>query len=45
MEDAPILWRNSTYRIDSEGRETLTEEETVVEYRLLPPGSSIPQLP
>ena len=45
VEDAPILWRNSTYRIDSEGRETLTEEETVVEYRLLPPGSSIPQLP
>ena len=45
VEHAPILWRSSTYRIDSEGRETLTEEETVVEYRLLPPGSSIPQLP
>ena len=45
VEDAPLLLRRSTYPIDSEGREILTEEETVVEYRLLPPGSSIPQLP
>ena len=45
VEDAPLLWRISTYQIDSEGLETLTEEETVVDYRLLPPGSSIPQLP
>ena len=45
VEDAPLLLRRSTYRIDSDSREDLTEEETVVEYRLLPPGSSIPQLP
>ena len=45
VEDAPLLLRRSIYRIDSEGVETLTQEETVVEYRLLPPGSSIPQLP
>ena len=45
VEDAPLLLRRSAYRIDSEGLETLTAEETVVEYRLLPPGSSIPQLP
>ena len=45
VEDAPLLLRRSNYRIDSEGVETLTQEETVVEYRLLPPGSSIPQLP
>ena len=45
VEDAPLLRRNSTYRIDGEGREHLTEEEIVVEYRLLPPGSGIPQLP
>ena len=45
VEDAPLLWRRSTYQTDSEGRETLTDDETVVEYRLLPPGSSIPQLP
>ena len=45
VEDAPLLWRTSTYQIDGQGLEILTEEETVVEYRLLPPGSSIPQLP
>ncbi len=45
VEDAPLLLRRSDYRIDSEGVETLTQEETLVEYRLLPPGNSIPQLP
>ncbi len=45
VKDAPLLLRRSTYRIDCEGVETLTQEETVVEYHLLPPGSRIPQLP
>jgi len=45
VEDAPLLRKDSIYRIDGEGRETLTAETNVVEYRLLPMGSRIPLPP
>ena len=45
VPDAPLLRRDSTFRIDGQGKETLTEETNVVEYRLLPAGSRVPQPP
>ena len=45
VEDAPLLRRFSDYRVDSDGRETLSGEWTVIDYRLLPADSSIPDLP
>ena len=45
VEDAPLLRRYSTYLVDAEGRETLFHDQTVIDYRLLPAGSSIPRFP
>ena len=42
VADAPLLRKDSIYRIDGEGRETLIAETNVVEYRLLPVGSRVP---
>ena len=45
VEHAPLLRRISTFLIDDQGRERLVGEQTVVGYRLLPIGSSVPRLP
>ena len=45
VEDAPLLRRDSIYRIGIDGGETLTEDETIVEYRLLPTDSRVPSPP
>ena len=43
VEDAPLLSRASVYRVDNYGREALHYEHTVIDYRLLPAGSSVPR--
>ncbi len=45
VEEAPLLYKYSLYEIDDQGARTLVEEQTVVEYRLLPEGSVIPTVP
>ena len=45
VEEAPLLYKYSRYEIDDQGARTLVEEQTVVEYRLLPEGSVIPTVP
>ena len=45
VEEAPLLRRFSAYRMDRDGRETLFHDQTVIDYRLLPIGSSVPRLP
>ena len=45
VEHAPLLRRISTFLIDDQDRERLVGEQTVVGYRLLPIGSSVPRLP
>ena len=42
VEDAPLLYRESLYEIDDQGVRTLIEDTTVVEYGLLPEGSTVP---
>ncbi len=42
VEDAPLLFKESSYEVDDQGVKTLIEETTVVEYGLLPEGSTVP---
>ncbi len=42
VESAPLIARESTYDIDQHGALTLTRSNTVLEYRLLPPGIEPP---
>lgn len=42
VEDAPLIARESALAIDRHGALTLTQSNTVLEYRLLPPGIEAP---
>ncbi len=44
VEEAPLLWQISMYRIDGQGDARLMQQKTIVEYRLLPLGADIPSL-
>ena len=44
VEDRPFLMRSATYEVDEQGRETLREEHAFLEYRLLPQGSTFPDI-
>lgn len=42
IEDAPLLLKQSLYDVDSQGTKSLVEESNLVEYKLLPSGSTVP---
>ena len=42
VESAPLIARESAYDVDEQGELSLTESNTVLEYRLLPAGSAPP---
>ena len=44
VEDAPLFFKESVYEIDDQEIRTILEETTVVEFRLLPEGSTVPSL-
>ena len=44
VEHRPFLMRSATYEVDEQGQETLLEEHAFLEYRLLPQGSTFPDI-
>ncbi|MXZ91736.1 MAG: hypothetical protein F4W95_10950 [Chloroflexi bacterium] len=44
VENAPLIARESEYAINQQGELSLTESNTVLEYQLLPAGSTAPQV-
>ncbi len=42
VEDTPLFFKESLYEIDNQEVRTLLEESTMVEFRLLPEGSTVP---
>lgn len=45
VKDDPLLAKKSLYEVDESGVETLVRDFTIIEYRLLPPGSAMPPAP
>ena len=45
VKDDPLLTRKSLYEVDEAGVETLVREHIIIEYKLLPAGSTMPSAP
>ena len=45
VKDDPMLARKSVYEVDAEGTEALVREYTIIEFQLLPAGSTMPSAP
>ena len=44
VEEWPILMRQGIYEVDADGKETLLQSNTLVEYRVLPQGATVPTI-
>ncbi len=44
VEEWPILMRQGIYEVDADGKGTLLQSNTLVEYRVLPQGATVPTI-